>query len=218
MRILAMTDLHGDTSRIEAMADELAAADVVLLTGDLTNFGGRREAARVMDAVRAHAGDVLAVHGNCDRAEAADYLAEEGVSLHGRSTERCGVLFLGAGGSLPAPGATPSEHGEAELATFLSRAAADADPSLPWALVCHQPPADTALDRVRNGAHVGSRSVRDFIEEREPLVCFCGHIHEARGTDAIGATRLANPGPLREGGYVRAVIGEGLEALELRRL
>jgi len=218
VRIVAITDLHGDTTQMPQLGDELAKADLVLVTGDLTNFGGRREAVGALGAVREHNDRVLAVYGNCDRPGVADYLVEEGVSLHARNVERDGVVLLGLGGSLPAPLGTPREHSEDELATFLAEASRGADPSLPWVLVCHQPPVDTALDRVRDGRHVGSRSVRAFIEEHEPLICFCGHIHEADGIDCLGATKLVNPGPLRHGGYARAVIGDGLEELELRRL
>ncbi|MFO7958265.1 MAG: metallophosphoesterase family protein [Candidatus Brocadiia bacterium] len=218
MKIVAMTDLHGNTSGIDEAGDVLAAADVVLLTGDLTNFGGRRDAARVLNALREHNDSVLAVHGNCDRPDVADYLSEEGISLHARSVERDGVVLLGLGGSLPAPAGTPSEYDEDELAAFLQQAARGADDSLPWVVVSHQPAADTALDRVRGGRHVGSRSVRTFIEEHEPLVCFSGHIHEADGTDAIGPTKLINPGPLRHGGYAWAVVEDGLRELEVRRL
>ena len=74
--VVALTDIHGRTGRLAEVADDLAAADVVLLTGDLTHFGGRREAAEVVDAVRAHNPEVLAVAGNCDRPEAAAWLAE----------------------------------------------------------------------------------------------------------------------------------------------
>jgi hypothetical protein len=218
MKIVAMTDLHGNTSGIEGLADELAAADVVLLAGDLTNFGSRRDAARILNAVREHNDSVLAVHGNCDRPDVADYLSEEGISLHARSVERDGVVFLGLGGSLPAPAGTPSEYDEDELAAFLRQGAEGADDSLPWVLVSHQPAADTALDRVRGGRHVGSRSVRAFIERHEPLVCFSGHIHEADGTDTIGPTKLINPGPLRHGGYAWGVFDDGLRGLELRHL
>jgi Icc-related predicted phosphoesterase len=50
----------------------------------------------------------------------------------------------------------------------------------------------------------------------QPLICFTGHIHEARGIDAIGRTKLINPGPLREGGYAYAVLHDDVETLEIR--
>ena len=66
----------------------------------------------------------------------------------------------------------------------------------PLVLVCHCPPLGTPLDRVREGVHAGSQAVREFIEEQQPEVFFCGHIHEAAGVAArIGATRGFNAGP-----------------------
>ncbi len=217
MIVVALTDIHGRTERLADVAGDLAAADVVLLTGDLTNFGREREAAEVVDAVRAHNDTVLAVTGNCDYPEVGDYLTAEGIGLHGGHRVIDGVAFVGLGGSLPCPGWTPNELTDGQLKRRLRDAVGDLDAELPWVLVSHQPPAGTSLDRVRSGDHVGSRSVRDFIEGFEPLVCFSGHIHEGAGTDAIGPTRLINPGPLHMGHCAHAEISDGeLKALETR--
>jgi Icc-related predicted phosphoesterase len=42
--------------------------------------------------------------------------------------------------------------------------------------------------------HVGSRSVRQVIEEHKPLLGLHGHIHEARGFVKLGRTLCINPG------------------------
>ena len=217
MIVVSLTDLHGRTGALPAIADDLARADLVLLTGDLTHFGGREDAARVLDAVRACNRAVLAVAGNCDRPEVAAYLAEEGISLDCRHVVRNGVAFLGVGASLPCPGRTPSEITEADFETFLTAADSTLDRTTPAVLVVHQPPHGTAVDRAYVGGHVGSRSVRLFIEVREPLACFCGHIHEGRGIDAIGRTTVINPGPLSRGGYAWAEIADGTATVEIRQ-
>ena len=217
MIVIALTDIHGRLERLADMAGDLAAADVVLLTGDLTNFGREREAAEVVDAVRAHGDTVLAVTGNCDYPEVNDYLVAEGIGLQGAHRIVDGVAFVGLGGSLACPGWTPNELTEGQFKRTLRRAADGLDRELPWVLASHQPPLDTGMDRVRSGENVGSRSVRGFIEEYEPLVCFSGHIHESAGLDALAATRLANPGPLHMGHCARAEIDAGeLKLLEIR--
>jgi Icc-related predicted phosphoesterase len=66
--------------------------------------------------------------------------------------------------------------------------------------------------------HVGSEAVRAFIEAHQPSLCLCGHIHEARATDAIGATRVINPGNLSAGGYVVLRYAQGSLAADLRIL
>jgi Icc-related predicted phosphoesterase len=197
------------------MADDLAAADVVLLTGDLTHFGHRDDARQVVEAVRSHNRNVLAVSGNCDYPDVEDYLTAEDVGLHRRHVAMEGTAFVGLSGSVPCPGRTPNEFSDGRLRAFLDEAAAGLDPGVPMVLVSHQPPLDTAADLVR-GRHVGSRSVREFIEKYQPLVCFTGHIHEGRGIDSIGRTQIANPGPLREGGYTYAEISSQVELLEIR--
>jgi len=49
-------------------------------------------------------------------------------------------------------------------------------------------------DRVGD-LHVGSESVRKIIEEYQPILCACGHIHESRCIDKIGETIIVNPSP-----------------------
>jgi hypothetical protein len=187
--IVALADIHGHIERLADMADALSGADAVLLTGDLTHFGRRRDAERVLEAVRKHNPRVLAG----------------------------GVAFLGLGGSLPCPGRTPSEYSDAQLKAFLEEAAMGLEPGLPLVLASHQPPVDTLVDRVHSGLHVGSESVRRFIEDRQPLVCFTGHIHEGRGVDRLGRTMVVNPGPAGQGWYAFAEVDGGLKALEIRQ-
>ena len=65
----------------------------------------------------------------------------------------------------------------------------------PLVLICHAPPLDTDLDRIKPGLHAGSRAVREFIEKHQPAHFFCGHIHEAEGrVIQMGATRAMNVG------------------------
>ena len=55
------------------------------------------------------------------------------------------------------------------------------------------PPYNTKLDNIGCG-HVGSQSIRDLIEEFNPALVLCGHVHEARGIDRINETTIVNPG------------------------
>jgi Icc-related predicted phosphoesterase len=70
----------------------------------------------------------------------------------------------------------------------------------PWILVAHAPPHDTKLDRLPAiPIPIGSRAIRAFILERQPLVTLHGHIHEGPEvsgsvTDRLGATLCINPG------------------------
>ena len=218
MIIVALSDIHGDTSQLGRLADDLIAADVVVLAGDLTHFGHGDAAARVVREVRQYSSLVLGVHGNCDHPDVVTYLGANNLSLHAAHYVVSGLELLGVGGSLPCPGTTPSEFTEDELATFLAEAERDLPTEMPRVLVSHQPPLNTVTDLASIGRHVGSRSVREFIERAQPLVCLTGHIHEGRGIDRIGDTWVVKPGPLRRGGYVYASIDAagGLAEVEIR--
>jgi Icc-related predicted phosphoesterase len=57
------------------------------------------------------------------------------------------------------------------------------------------------VDKAWIGSYVGSREIRKFIETKKPMLCITGHIHEARGVDEIGETRIVNPGAFKSGNY-----------------
>ena len=78
MKIVSITDLHGRIDKLEKLFRTCGAVDLTLITGDLTDFGGRDEAEEVVDAVRRWCPEVLAVAGNCDYPGVDQYLKEIG--------------------------------------------------------------------------------------------------------------------------------------------
>ena len=48
MIIVALADIHGGLDYLPAISSELEAADLVLIAGDITNFGGADEAERIL--------------------------------------------------------------------------------------------------------------------------------------------------------------------------
>jgi len=217
MRIVALSDIHGDISCIRQISDDVSGADVVLLVGDLTNFGRQEAARQIIKAIQKYNDRIFAVPGNCDYPEVEMYLTDEGVNLDRKAIVIERTAFVGIGGSLPCLGKTPNEYNEGELKSFLEGAISNLDLDTSIILVAHQPPFNTVTDLAFNGQHVGSRSIRFFIEKFHPMICFSGHIHEARGIDSIAGTKVVNPGPFREGGYAYARISEKVEELEIRR-
>jgi len=77
--------------------------------------------------------------------------------------------------------------------------------------VFHCPPFQTNLDMLPNKQHVGSKSIKEFIEKEKPLMTLHGHIHEtvtASGEfmEKIGDTICINPGSDYIEGILDAVI------------
>jgi Icc-related predicted phosphoesterase len=192
----------------------LKEADLVILNGDLTNYGGPKETKTVLDDIMKINPNVLAQFGNLDRRDVNDYLEKLGINLHGqaRLVQR-EVCLIGVGGSNFTPFHTPSEFPEKELAQFADRAFRQgqefislAEPLLnrkiPRILISHVPPFNTEVDKLHNGKHVGSKGIRSVIELYQPELCITGHIHEAKGKDTILKTPVYNHGMLRQGGWV----------------
>jgi len=207
MLIIAFGDIHMDIEAVGRIP-ELDRADCVVLTGDLTVVGGRREARQVLDAVAARNPRLYAQIGNMDRKEVDDMLSEEGVNLDGRGVVLDGVGLFGLGGSNPTPFGTPSEFSEEDMARRLRQAYEAVKDAPRRILFSHAPPNRTRLDRVRFGLHVGSRAVREFLEHNPCDACVCGHIHEATGTDRVGSCLVVNPGMVGRGGYARILCGK----------
>jgi len=217
VKIVSLTDIHGRVQAADLIASDLQSADLVILPGDLTTFGKQEEAAHIVEAVRKHNPNILAVMGNCDCPEVEQYLTEEGLCIHRGHRRVNGVVFAGLGGSLKCPIPTLNEWTEDEIADHLDAAVTDAPADVPLVLVSHQPARNTLTDLAAHGGHVGSTAVRDFIERRKPVLCLSGHIHEAQGTDSIGPTTLVNPGPFMEGRYVVVEIDGAACRVDIRR-
>ncbi len=190
-------------------------ADLVLLAGDITTFGNDRDAQKIIDAVRNYNQNILAVPGNCDPPSVDLYLKKLGVNLDNELREIDGYFFWGLGGALPAPGKTPNELSEQQFELILNKFQTQISNPQKLILLVHQPPYGTVADRLSRDEHVGSRALRQFVEDVQPLAYFTGHIHEGRGVDYIGRTAIVNPGPLRSGGFARARIVEGKMKLEI---
>lgn len=217
MRIIALTDLHGKAPVISQLNEQLKKAHLVILCGDITHFGHEREMDTIMQQILQCNPHVLAVTGNCDYPAAENYLVERNLSLNARVKEFGDFQIMGLSGSLPCPGKTPQEYAEEEFEILLHTIILL--PEKPLILVSHQPPHGTLNDQVSPGFHVGSKSIRKFIEQHQPVICFTGHIHEGIAIDRIGETVIVNPGPAGAGNYTESEIeGKSIKFIELRNL
>ncbi len=216
MKIISFGDVHMATAQMEKLAEELATADMLILSGDLTNFGGKTDAQQVIHAAQAYCSSVLALPGNLDQPEVVDFLQMTRVSLHGESRRYGDLVCYGCGGSNLTPFHTPLEYTDETLWQLLQQASADVPSDTLQIMVCHTPPYATRVDRLLDGRPVGSPAVRQFIAEKQPHLCLTGHIHESPGVDMIGRTKILNAGPFAAGGYIVAHYENGTLDAELR--
>ncbi|MFH1148307.1 MAG: metallophosphoesterase [Pseudomonadota bacterium] len=213
MHIIAFGDIHEQTSNLKRIKS-ISSADCLIVTGDLTNMGERDRAEAVMREVEDLNRCIYAQAGNFDRRSVDQYLAELGINLHGNGfLLKTHIGVFGVGGSNYTPFNTPLEYSEMEIKDFILAGYEKVKDAEVKIFVSHAPPLDTETDMVSGDHHVGSSSVRSFIEEFQPQLCITGHIHESSGKDVIGKTLILNPGMLKNGGYVDIIVkGKEIQA------
>ena len=207
MKILALTDVHGSYKKVEEILGKVST-DVLVVGGDISTFGTPAEVERVIEGWKKFDRRLLAIAGNMDSPEIDSVLDEAGVSVSGRGVKIGDVGFFGVSASPFSPLHTPYEISEGEIAARIEAGFGAVEGAKVKVFIPHAPPHNTKVDKVFMGAHVGSKSVRDFIEREQPDVVICGHIHEARGQDTIGRSKIVNCGPASKGYYAIVEIGE----------
>lgn len=212
MKILAFTDFHGNQEACRRAKEQITneKPDLVIVAGDVINYDSDR-AKQYLSELGSAGSPVYFVPGNMDSAELGTWPGAENVhGLHGRCEYWHDVALMGLGGSPHGLFRTVLEYSEAEAAELLEKAAKDYHGGK-LILVSHCPPKDTKIDRVSSGEHVGSISVRRFVEKRQPVVVVSGHIHEAQGIDSIGLSVLVNTGPAQHGNIARISLNRKVE-------
>jgi Icc-related predicted phosphoesterase len=193
MRIFLFSDIHGDTRALERIV--ATPADLYISAGDLSTFGHALE--RAGGALQSLGEKLWVIPGNHETAEQnAQFCKKFGfVDFHRqvRALEgKNGVTqWAGLGYSNPTPFNTPGEFSEEEIAEALQ----PFDTLSPLYLVVHFPPHGSQVDRVAEGRHAGSPTLRAWVERVQPVQLFCGHIHECAGkTDRVGETPCVSLG------------------------
>jgi Icc-related predicted phosphoesterase len=125
------------------------------------------------------------------------------------------------------PWDTPREATEKELAKMIKKKVKQLKEPGKAIFNFHCPPKDTRIDLapeldknlkpvivpgVDAKIHVGSSSVRQFIEEYQPVLGLHGHVHESPGVEHIGNTVCLNPGSEYWNGILHGYIIEIDEA------
>lgn len=230
MQVLAVTDIHGAVDELEhILTREAGEYDLVLVAGDITDHSldDYLERARTVLSVLDRQGTfVKAVPGNMDDERILKLLIETRVNLHRDLFSLGDYDFIGFGCSMKSdsslhenapssprgstPFGTPFEPSDEErgtvLRTLLGRATAEHR-----VVVSHHPPLNTAIDRTADGEQVGSKALRQLIEQDSVDLVVSGHIHDGRGVDRLGETIMVNPGPVKDGNYAMITLEEDID-------
>jgi len=198
MKIIALPDLHGSLRSLSALGPVLQQVDLVLLPGDLTISGTPQEAEQLLSALRPYNPLIWAVAGGYDTQRVNHYLSEQHINLHNQARSLDGCDVIGVGGDLFQTTAPPEHllYDNVQFDFMLNETIQTLKRRTPKILVTHYPPQGTLVDRTLSGQHIGSRAIRSFIEEIQPLICLSGYLHDAPNQDTLGRTHLLNPGPL----------------------
>ena len=187
-----------------------------MITGDIGRNGTVSDIRKVLQELEAYKIKIYAQIGNMDSLQADRYLSDNNMNLHRKLIKFDTIALFGMGGSLPTPFGTKSEFSEEfyreNLKQFLPL-----PKDLLTVFVSHNPPYGTACDRLKNGKHVGSKAVLEFIQDYQPDFCICGHIHESRAKDRIGKTTVYNLGDFASGYYGKLIFSDE-PAMELYTL
>ncbi|MFP4424238.1 MAG: metallophosphoesterase [Candidatus Woesearchaeota archaeon] len=190
MKILAVADPHGDAKAMVEIKKKAKEAELILVAGDFTLF--EHDIKRIMKEYDQLKKPVLMIQGNHEDPHIVKKLCEKSKNLiYADETiyEHDGLQVI----SIEGNGFLQHDEYFEQIADILKVAI---DPKKKLILQTHAPPYNTKCDKIWDGDHCGNESIRKFIEEVQPLIAICGHIHENNNTeDKIRKTRVINPGP-----------------------
>lgn len=190
MKILALSDIHGDQKFIQRMAllGEKEKVDLVILAGDLADHNG--ELKGLVGPFKEKGLDVAVLPGNHEGLAEIGFLVENyGVkNLHGYVLKKGDIGIFGCGYA----DIGIHQLTEEDFFATLQKAHESLQNVKKKIMVTHVQPSESILGL---GVFPGSSGVRKALEEFKPDIHICGHIHETQGIEEmIGSTKVINVG------------------------
>lgn len=174
MNILATADLHGSQYRLNILLKniETYSPDLVVICGDITQFGPGEIAKNFLDQIPA---TTFAIPGNIDTDDVSKAIDKsKATNIDAKRVEKDGIPFVGISGAITRAFSTGEK--------LLDETSV---------LVSHAPPHGIQ-DKVFIGMHAGSRELREIIDKYKPRLVLCGHIHEDPGYTKTNSTIVIN--------------------------
>lgn len=190
MKILALSDVHGDKELIREMAEKGARekVDLVLLLGDFMGADGMMEG--MVGPFKEKNLLVGALPGNHEGMAEVGFLVDKyGVkNLHGYVLKKGEIGIFGCGyGDVGI-----HQLNEEDFFNTLKKAHDSLGAVKKKVMLTHVQPKNSLIGL---GMFPGSSGVRKALEELKPDIHICGHVHETEGIEEkIGETRVVNVG------------------------
>lgn len=192
MKIACIADIHNDLSFLKELL--LIDYDVLVIAGDLTNFGGSKEVKHVLNALDDNKPTIF-IAGNHDRSLGEEKMKKWLVSkpnlhyLQNDYFELEGVIFYGMPQTLRFKNWYFMLDKDKDFEQYLPTKRVDI-------FLGHQPPSRCGLDVVESALgeiETGSEVVRSFLETSKVKYYITGHIHEYAGKSAmLSNTKIIN--------------------------
>jgi len=200
MKIIALSDIHSRLDYLVGIKNDLSAADLVLIAGDITNFMGQNDAKLIISAIGNVNPNIFAIAGNCDLPAVDEYLTSKNINLNCNFLESNSIAFTGMSGFIPAEKRKEAFNIESYFKLAGDELIAEINGDKPFVLVTHQPARGTDAD-LAGDKHCGSDALFDVIARTQPILAISGHVHESPAIDRIANTTIINPGPFCRGCY-----------------
>lgn len=192
MKLLLFSDVHLSKNHCLRIIELSHEVDVVIGAGDYCSL--RRDLNRVIEWLKVIKKPTILVPGNAESYDELVAACRDWSSakvLHGNGVEIQGQLFFGIGGGIPVTpfGSWSWDFTEDQAERLLNKCPKNT------VLISHSPPKGI-LDKSSFGLHLGSKSIKKFIQEKSPKLVVCGHMHESGGKmEKHGACTVINAGP-----------------------
>lgn len=185
MKIYAVADIHGAQNRMNTIQNNITThqPDLVVICGDLTQFGPGEQARSFLDSLPVK---TIAVPGNIDTADVYKAIEESSaLSLHEHQLMVDTASFVGFGGEMDIALSEiliASQDGKKKFWDAVDESSI---------VVTHVPPHGLQ-DKVFMGKHIGNKEFRSLIDEKQPRLVLCGHVHEDPGYTHHNSTVVVN--------------------------
>ncbi|MBU2511406.1 metallophosphoesterase family protein [bacterium] len=187
MKILAVADVHGKSEKLRLIKEQIRShkPDGLIIAGDVINYF---KGAGFIKELSQLPLPIYAIRGNSDPSSVEREMAKYAAitNLHLNEIKIRDVPFIGINGTVPLPFHSKIRFFESSLLNRLKdKLTSDS------VLVAHPPPKGS-VDKVFGKYHAGSKGLAKLIEEVQPRLVICGHIHEDVGTATMEKTVIIN--------------------------